>query len=175
MKKILIAIALLLGSMGFAQSTGALIGGGVVYSDSLCFYADTSGYFNGTGWLHPSDSSAVFKINLLYGFVSVTIQDTGVAAASGGIVDSIKAYKGMIRYTNGYAHVPVDTIWGTKALPFKNNGWNVDTTMVSASGQVSTYTLLDNNVQLLKIMSVNYPSSTYEGRVTPIIVEAKKD
>ena len=175
MKKVLIAIVLLLGSIGFAQTSGALRGGGIIFADSLCFYADTAGYFSGTGWLHPSDSSVVINLNLDWGFVSVTVNDTGVAAASGGIVDSVKMYKGSIRYTNGYNHTAVDTVWGTKALPFKNNGWNVDTTMVSASGQVSTYTLLDNNIQLLKIISVNYPSGTYQGRVTPIIIEAKKD
>lgn len=174
MKK-LIAIILLLGGIGFAQTNGALKGGGIIFADSLCFYQDTTGYYSGTGWLHPSDSSAIINLNLDWGFVSITVQDTGVAAASGGIVDSLKAYKGSVRYTNSISHTIVDTIWGTKALPFKNNGWNVDTTMVSASGQVSTYTLLDNNIQLLKIMSVNIPSSTYEGRVIPFIVEAKKN
>ena len=175
MKK-LIAIVLLLSGIGFAQTSGALKGGGIIFADSLRSYGDTTSYFSGTGWLHPSDSSMVINLNLDWGFISITVQDTGKTVALGGKVDSIKAYKGSIRYTNGYAHTAVDTIWGTKALPFKNNGWTVDTTMVSESGQVSTYTLLDNNVQLLKIVNVNSGGElAFLGRVTPIIIEAKKD
>lgn len=164
MKKLICAIVLFISTFICAQSTGALIGGGVVFADSLKSYSTT----------YASDSSYIVKLNLLYGFVSITHKDTGTAAAVGGIVDSLKAYKGMIRYTNGYAHVPVDTLWGTKALPLKNNAWNVDTVMAGGSGQTCTYVLLENNIQLLKIVNVNSGGEIRQGRNTPIVIEAMK-
>ena len=174
MNKLLIAFVLLFGVVQ-AQTKGALIGGGITFADSLNSWKDTTGYAAGTGWLYEQDSLKIIDLNLAWGFVSLTIQDTGSAVASGGLSDSIKCYKGSIRYTDGFSHTKVDTIWGTQALPFKNNAWNVDTVLTPGSGKVLTYTLLDNNVQLLKIINVNSGASIVQGRVTPFVVQAKKE
>ena len=173
MKKFMVLVLMLFSITIFAQSTGAYKGGGIVFADSLTNWADTTGYYSGTGWLHPSDSAYVVNLGLFWGFPVITVKDT--SAATGALTDSIKCYAGSVRYADGINHTITDTLWTTQALPFKTNAWTVDTTMVG-SGKISRYTLLDNSLQLLKIVRVNHTSyGTGLGIRTDIVIEVKKD
>lgn len=166
MKKLIVFLILLVGILVQAQTTGALIGKGIVYADSLKCWRDSTG---GTATYYDSDSSKIYEIFLDYGFSSITVIDTGAT-----FTDSLKLYKGVIRYTEGFDHNPVDTTWCTSALPVKNNAWNIDTVLVGA-GSVKTYTILEDNIQLLKVLRVNHVSvGLGEGIKTDIVLEGRK-
>lgn len=175
MKKLILSIVLLSG-LSLAQTNGALIGGGITFADSLNTWKDTTGYAAGTGWLYVQDTTDIIDLNLDYGFVSVVIQDTGTAASVGGKVDTLKLYKGSIRYTNGYSHTKVDTIWSSEALPVRDDYWAIDTVLAPGSGQVESFTIMDNNIQLLMIVQSNSGDELLlQGRRTNYIIQAKKD
>lgn len=176
MKRLIFTIVLLFGIVIQAQTTGALIGGGITFADSLNTWKDTTGYFSGTGWLYVQDTTDIIDLNLDWGFVSVVIQDTGTAASVGGKVDTLKLYKGVRRYTNGYSHTKVDTIWSSEALPVRDDFWAIDTVLAPGSGQVESFTIMDNNIELLMIVQSNSGGElSLQGRRTNYVIQAKKD
>ena len=140
-----------------AQTTGRITGNGIVFSDSLRTFK---------GSTVASDTSHIKAFALGYGFFSITVKDTGTT-----YTDSLKLYKGVIRYSEDYNHTPVDTLWATNALPVYTNSWTSDTTLVGA-GKIKTYTILENNIQLLKIQRVN--ATVVQGIVVPYVLEARK-
>lgn len=170
MKAILISIFLVVILQGvvFSQDIirsdrtfGQQIGNGAIFNDSLRTWKDST---------VAEDSSKFYMINYNYGFISITVTDTLSGAIGATITDSLKAYKGFFRYDEN--DQPVDTIWSTEALPVKNTIWGVDTIMAGA-GKTKTYTVLDNNIMLLKITRVN--ATVVTGVKTDITIEAKKE
>jgi len=147
----------------FGQSNFKLTGNGGVWTDSLTTEYDTTGTSSG---LNPSlsDSALIVDVGYAYKFLSVVIQDTGFA-----ITDSIKVYKGSREWND--TRKVVDTLWCTLPLPFKDNGWVTDTTMVGA-GQTKNYLLLEQNIDLLKILRVN--AQIIQANKTKVQVEGKK-
>jgi len=152
MKKIIILV--LFSISIFAQNTGAYKGGGIVFADTLKTY--------GSGV--SSDSAFTINLELFYGFPTITVKDTGAS-----IVDTLKIYKGAVTYVDGINHTIVDTVWTGKALSVRNNAWTSDTLIVGSGN----YVLLDDNIQLLKIVRVN--TVVTQSNKTRVVVEAKKN
>ena len=154
MKKLIILLVLIAG-FTLAQTTGMMVGDGMIWSDSLTTYSAAS----------ASDSVYEIDMNYAYSYPTITVVDTGTS-----ITDSIKVYKGRYTYASSRGTV-IDTIWNIDALPVKNNIWGADTTLVGA-GTVRTYTILDPSIRLLRVLRVN--SQVVAGIKMEIIIEAIK-
>jgi len=155
MKK-LILILMLFAGISFAQTTGIMVGDGMMWSDSLKTYSATA----------TSDSVYEIDMNYAYSFPTITVVDTGTS-----ITDSVKIYKGRYTYVSSRG-TPVDTVWNTEASPVKDNIWGNDTTLVVGAGKTRTYTILDPSIRLLRVLRVN--AQVVAGTKTDIIIEAIK-
>lgn len=137
-----------------AQSDGKVLGWATVWYDSLVTYSDTT----------ASDSSWIIDLAYAYDFPSVAVVDTGT-----GIVDSLKAYKGIRVYAYSGARIESDTLWISTPLPLKTGAFANDTVMAGSGN----YILLENSIDLLKIVRVN--AVTTQANTTEVAVTAKKD
>lgn len=170
MKRIIFLVMILSGVV-FSQNilrsdreSGQQIGNGAIFNDSLRTWKDST---------VAEDSSKFYMINYNYSDLGITVNDTLSGAIGATITDSLKAYKGFFRYDED--NQPVDTIWTTEALTVKSNALDettLDSVMVGA-GKIKSYTILENNIMLLKITRVN--ETVVEGVKTDITIEAKKE
>ena len=156
MKKLILILVLLIAGFTLAQTTGKMVGDGMIWSDSLTTYSAAS----------ASDSVYEIDMNYAYSFPTITIVDTGSV-----FTDSTKLYKGRYTYVNANNSTKVDTIWDSDALPVKVGDWSNDTTLV-ANGKTKTYVILDPAIRLLRVLRVN--AQVVAGTKTDIIIEAIK-
>ena len=147
---------MLFAGISLAQTTGIMVGDGMIWSDSLTTIGATA----------VSDSVYEIDMNYAYSFPTITVVDTGTS-----ITDSIKVYKGRYTYVSSRGTV-LDTIWNSDALPVKDNIWGNDTTLVAGAGKTKTYTILDPSIRLLKVLRVN--AQVVPRTKVEIIIEAIK-
>lgn len=162
MKHLLIFLLLSCG-VSLAQVNGFAVGNGYVWNDSLTTYHDSSG----GSFYQVTDSVNIIRLGYNYSFVSITIEDTGSV-----YTDSLKIYKGVRVYNN--ANVLQDTLWCDLPLPVKLNDWTSTDTVLAGAGQIKTYIILENNLDLLKVAYKNTGDAFISGARTRYAIEATK-
>lgn len=165
MKKILLVLFVLICSCLNAQSKGQDWGFGKIWADSLNGYHDSTG----GSWLRVSDSVAVIEFQFTSQFPGGIAKDTGTT-----FTDTLKFYKGSIRLASTFPYTRQDTIWSNSALPIKIDYWTVDTMLV-LGGKAKHFTILDGNINLLKIIRLATDGyGVGEGIKTDFTIEAFK-
>lgn len=153
MKKLIVLLLILVAYIP-AQTKGWNISGVTIWSDSLKTASATV----------TSDSVYVVNLGYAFEYPNITVTDTGSA-----VVDTIECFKGAIIYNNSVDGTPVDTVWSDQPLPLKDYTWT-DTTLMVGGGNTKTYTILDYNIHLLKVLRMN--TVVHQGNKTGIIIEA---
>lgn len=156
MKSFIVAFILLFSGIMFAQSNGKVVGGGVVWTDSLGWNTtDTTGLL--------SDSVLIINVDFTHEWYKVFVH--GNANSS---VDTIGVTTGSIVYNNNGS--PLDTVWGS-AKTLKDSIWNnVNLIINDATGK--DFLIFDPVIQLLKFSLLNYRDALLTRNVV-ITINAK--
>ncbi len=131
-------ILMLFTSMAFAQTGGKLVGGGVVWTDSL-------GY--GTAGTAVDDSVIVLDVNFANSWYKIIVEGNANAQA-----DSFAVQSGSVRYSQGGK--AIDTVWGSW-MAVKDSAWGDINTMINNTVG-KDFLLFSPVVQLLKFTLLNY-------------------
>lgn len=161
MKKLIMLLLLFCG-LSIAQTQGVAVGQGYVWTDSLTTYHDSTG----GDFYQVTDSVWILPLRYNYSFPSITVTDTGAT-----YTDTLKLYKGVEIFNN--AGVLVDTSWCDLPLPVKLNDWVTADTVLAGAGETKTYLIMENNINLLKIVYANTGAAFISGIKTLVSVEAK--
>ncbi len=136
MKK-LFMLLMLLSIPILAQTNGRLVGGGVVWTDSL-------GY---TNLDETSDSILIIDMNFSKGWIHLFVEGNSTAQA-----DSFYAQAGTVRYSERGS--PQDTIWGSY-VAFKDSAW-ADLNILINNTVGKDFLMFRPVTQLLRFTLLNY-------------------
>ena len=156
MKSFIVAFILLFSGIMFAQSNGKVVGGGVIWTDSLGWNTtDTTGLL--------SDSVLIINVDFTHEWYKVFVH--GNANSS---VDTVGITTGSIVY-NDYGSA-IDTVWGS-AKTLKDSVWDSINLMINNSTG-KDFLIFDPAIQLLKFSLLNYRAALLTRNVI-ITINAK--
>lgn len=167
MKKIMVLFLVILSVSVFAQPEVKSMdfSFGKIWSDSLHTWHDSTG----SSWYRASDSVDVLNVEYGSSFVGGIVKDSGTT-----YTDTLKFYKGVVRFSGSFPYTRVDTLWSDNALAIKINNWEVDTILV-LGGKTKHFLLLEQNIFLLKIVRLTTDGyGIGAGLRTEYVIEAIK-